>query len=78
MGIHWTELIIVLAMALLFFGPRRLPEMGSAIGKTYREFKKALSEGVEPSPIEPSAPAPLTASAATTPAAPTFHETPRA
>ena len=44
MGIHWTELLIVSVIALLIFGPKRLPEMGSAIGKTYKEFKKSLSE----------------------------------
>jgi sec-independent protein translocase protein TatA len=44
MGIHWTELLIVSVVALLIFGPKRLPEMGSAIGKTYKEFKKSLSE----------------------------------
>jgi sec-independent protein translocase protein TatA len=44
MGIHWTELLIISVVALLIFGPKRLPEMGSAIGKTYKEFKKSLSE----------------------------------
>jgi sec-independent protein translocase protein TatA len=44
MGIHWTELLIVSVVALLIFGPKRLPEMGSAIGKTYKEFKKSLNE----------------------------------
>src|SRR6266853_1875987 len=44
MGIHWTELLIISMVALLIFGPKRLPEMGSAIGKTYKEFKKSLSE----------------------------------
>ena len=44
MGIHWTELLIISVIALLIFGPKRLPEMGSAIGKTYQEFKKSLRE----------------------------------
>lgn len=38
------ELIIILAIALLIVGPRRLPEMGSAVGRTIREFRKASSE----------------------------------
>jgi Sec-independent protein translocase protein TatA len=32
---------------LLIFGPKRLPEMGSAIGKTYKEFKKSMREAAE-------------------------------
>ena len=44
MGIHWTELVIVAFMALLIFGPKRLPEIGGAVGRTYREFKKSLGE----------------------------------
>ena len=47
MGIHWTDLIIILGAALLIFGPKRLPEMGSAIGKTYKEFKKSMREADE-------------------------------
>jgi sec-independent protein translocase protein TatA len=52
MGIHWTELLIISVIALLIFGPKRLPEMGSAIGKTYKEFKKSLSEAAEPTSSE--------------------------
>jgi sec-independent protein translocase protein TatA len=37
------HLIIILAIALLIFGPGRLPEMGAGIGKGIREFKKAIS-----------------------------------
>ena len=38
------ELIIILAIALLIVGPGRLPEMGSAIGRTIREFRHASSD----------------------------------
>ena len=44
MGIHWTELIVVAFVALLIFGPKRLPEIGGAVGRTYREFRKSLGE----------------------------------
>jgi sec-independent protein translocase protein TatA len=47
MGIHWTDLIIISGVALLIFGPKRLPEMGSALGKTYKEFKKSMREAAE-------------------------------
>jgi sec-independent protein translocase protein TatA len=36
-----TELIIVLAIALLVLGPKRLPEAGRAVGKGMREFKES-------------------------------------
>jgi TatA/E family protein of Tat protein translocase len=47
-----VELIIVLVIALLVLGPRRLPEMGSAVGKTIREFRKASSEMTEAATVD--------------------------
>lgn len=43
-GLHLPELIIVLVVALLVFGPKKLPEMGSAIGKSIKEFRKGMNE----------------------------------
>jgi sec-independent protein translocase protein TatA len=40
----WTELLIILFLILLFFGPRRLPEVAEAIGKSIRRFKKSTRE----------------------------------
>ncbi len=37
------HLLIILALVLLVYGPERLPEMGAGIGKSIREFKKAIS-----------------------------------
>jgi sec-independent protein translocase protein TatA len=37
----WSELLIILFLVLLFFGPRRLPEVAEAIGKSLKKFKKA-------------------------------------
>lgn len=36
-----TELILVLTLALIFFGPGKLPDVGKAIGKTIREFRRS-------------------------------------
>jgi sec-independent protein translocase protein TatA len=38
------HLIIILAIALIIFGPRRLPELGAGLGKSLREFKKAMQD----------------------------------
>jgi sec-independent protein translocase protein TatA len=46
-GFHGFDLIVILIIALIIFGPRKLPEIGGAVGKSIREFKKATSEVVE-------------------------------
>ncbi|WP_083189744.1 twin-arginine translocase TatA/TatE family subunit [Orenia metallireducens] len=43
LGIGIPELILILVIALVIFGPSKLPEIGAAIGKGIREFKKATS-----------------------------------
>jgi sec-independent protein translocase protein TatA len=43
-GIGLPELIIILVILLLIFGAAKLPEIGRAIGKAAKEFKKASSE----------------------------------
>ena len=77
-GLHWYDLIILVVLALVVFGPKRLPEMGSAVGKTIKEFQKSMREVSQPTqdvstaalpaaparPIEPPAAAqPATTSA---------------
>ena len=39
-----TELMIVLVLALIVFGPKKLPEMGKSIGKGLSEFRKAQAD----------------------------------
>jgi sec-independent protein translocase protein TatA len=46
-GFHAWDLMIVLLIALIIFGPRKLPEIGGAVGKSIREFKKATNEIVD-------------------------------
>ena len=41
MGIGFTELIVILVIILILFGPGKLPEIGKALGKGIREFKDA-------------------------------------
>ena len=43
-SIGMPELIIILVIALIFFGPGKLPELGNTIGKAIRGFKKAMDE----------------------------------
>ncbi len=43
-GFHAPELIIILVIALLIFGPKKLPEMGSSIGRSIREFQKGMKD----------------------------------
>ena len=63
------ELVIILVIALLILGPGKLPDVGAALGKSIREFRKASSDvqdavkvNVDTSPLPPnvlsSAPAP--------------------
>jgi len=46
-GIGMPELLVILFIALLIFGARRLPEIGSGIGKAIRDFKRSLKEPPE-------------------------------
>ncbi len=46
------HMLIILVIALVVFGPGKLPELGSGLGKSIREFKKALSEAEKQPMIE--------------------------
>lgn len=41
------ELILILAVVLIIFGPGKLPEVGKSLGKTIKEFRKASTETAE-------------------------------
>ena len=43
-GLGPTELVLILIIALVIFGPSKLPEIGKAIGKGIREFKEAANK----------------------------------
>ena len=44
MPFHPLWLVVILAVVLIIFGPGRLPELGGAVGKAMREFRKASSD----------------------------------
>lgn len=47
------QLVIIIAIALLFFGGKKIPELMGGIGKGMKEFKKAIKEEEEPKKEEP-------------------------
>jgi len=44
MGLGIKEMLLIGVALLIFFGPSKLPELGTAFGKSIREFKKATRE----------------------------------
>ena len=69
-GIGAPELIIILIIALIVVGPGRLPDVGSALGKSIREFRKAATDVKDATSLEEkpqSAPAPAAVAAAAAP-----------
>ena len=54
-GLGVPELIIILVVVLLIFGPRKLPELGSFVGKSLKDFRDALEtrgdDDSEPPPV---------------------------
>ena len=54
MRFGWTEILVILGVVLIFFGGKRLPELGKAMGKALRGFKDGLKSSDE-LPTEASA-----------------------
>jgi sec-independent protein translocase protein TatA len=73
------ELVVVLIIALVVLGPKRLPEVGRSLGNGIREFKDSLTmdhnddDHLEVEDVE-EPPKPLAAAAATSPVAPPAEE----
>jgi len=43
----WSELLLILVLALILFGPKRLPEIAEAMGKSIRKFKTATRSATD-------------------------------
>ena len=69
-NIGGPELIIILIIALIVVGPGKLPDVGAALGKSIREFRKAASDVRESASLETPQPAPRVAPPVTTVASP--------
>ncbi|MBD2654533.1 twin-arginine translocase TatA/TatE family subunit [Synechocystis salina] len=41
-GLGWPEILLILGVVIIIFGPKRIPELGGALGKTLRGFKEEL------------------------------------
>jgi sec-independent protein translocase protein TatA len=64
---HPLWLILILAIVLIIFGPGKLPELGGAVGRGIREFRKAqndITNEVRASMDQPTTPAPTPTTAA--------------
>jgi sec-independent protein translocase protein TatA len=46
-GLGWPEVGVIALAALVIFGPKKIPELGSALGKTLRGFKEELKNDGE-------------------------------
>jgi sec-independent protein translocase protein TatA len=71
-GVGPAELAILLLLALIIFGPKRLPEMGRSLGRGMREFKESVSgmgSSDDEKPSDDKKPAELPASSPAEPAA---------
>ncbi len=67
LGIGPLELVIVLVIALVIFGPKRLPDLGKSLGTGMREFKDSITGNSKDDDDDPTA---LTAAPTDDPAAP--------
>lgn len=49
-GLGWAEVGVIALAAILIFGPKKIPELGSALGKTLRGFKEELKNEPDDEP----------------------------
>ncbi|MFP5520365.1 MAG: twin-arginine translocase TatA/TatE family subunit [Bdellovibrionia bacterium] len=47
MNLGWTEILLIVGVGLILFGPSRLPQLGKSMGQAIRGFKKGLSDEMD-------------------------------
>ncbi|MGI0490689.1 Sec-independent protein translocase subunit TatA/TatB [Alkalinema pantanalense CENA528] len=52
-NLGWTEVIIILLVSVVIFGPKKIPELGSTFGKTLRGFKEGMTQANSNQPSNP-------------------------
>ena len=48
-GLGWPEIVIILGVAVIIFGPKKIPEIGRSLGQSLKGFKDELSKPSDPS-----------------------------
>jgi sec-independent protein translocase protein TatA len=46
-GLGWPEVVIISVVAIVIFGPKKIPELGSSFGKTLRSFRDGMTQAAE-------------------------------
>ena len=55
LGLGAPELIVILLVALVLFGPKNLPKLGSAVGKTVKNFREGMETDEDTAPVKATA-----------------------
>jgi sec-independent protein translocase protein TatA len=48
MNLGWQEILLILLIALILFGAKKIPEIAKSLGRGVKEFKKGLNDVIEP------------------------------
>ena len=51
-GLGFPEMVVIMVIALIIFGPKKLPQLGESMGKAIRNFKEGMKEGLTQDPDE--------------------------
>jgi sec-independent protein translocase protein TatA len=51
-GLGFPEMVVILVIALIIFGPNKLPQLGESMGKAIRNFKEGMKDGLTDKPEE--------------------------